>query len=84
MSGNRSSDGMALLEQARSQLMRADELTGGDPVVAEHLGDVHVLMNEKQRAIEYYEKAIELEPRLDEQPDLFEKLERLRSEVGSE
>jgi tetratricopeptide (TPR) repeat protein len=74
-------DGLVLLERARDQLLLAVELTGGDPVVAEHLGDVHMLLDQKGRALEFYEEAVELEYRKDEQPELIEKLERLRQEL---
>src|SRR5512147_3326686 len=33
----------AYLERALSELERADELTGGDPVISEHLGDTYLL-----------------------------------------
>jgi tetratricopeptide (TPR) repeat protein len=79
----RHGEGMALLEEARRHLDRAVELTGGDPVVSEHLGDVYLLMNERDRALEYYEEAVDLKPREEEQPDLMDKLDRLRREVGS-
>jgi tetratricopeptide (TPR) repeat protein len=84
MGTDRQGDGLALLELARDQLLLAVELTGGDPVVSEHLGDVHLLLDEKGRALEFYEEAVELEYRKDEQPDLFEKLERLRQELGGQ
>lgn len=76
-------DGVEYLEKAREKLTLAMELTGGDPVISEHLGDVYLLMDEKQRALEQYEEAVELEPRPDEQPNLMEKLEGLRRELGA-
>ena len=74
-------DAMALLERAREHLFLASELTGGDPVVSEHLGDVHVLLDQKERALGFYEEAVSLEPREEEQPDLVDKLEELRQEL---
>jgi len=74
--------GLEYLEKARDQLRLAAELTGGDPVVSEHLGDVHRLLDDKQRALEFYREAVELEYREEEQPDLLEKLERLQDELG--
>jgi tetratricopeptide (TPR) repeat protein len=79
----RHGEGMALLEEARRHLDRAVELTGGDPVVSEHLGDVYLLMDERDRALEYYEEAVDSNPREDEQPELMDKLDRLRREVGA-
>jgi tetratricopeptide (TPR) repeat protein len=75
-------DARALLERAREHLTTAAVLTGGDPVVSEHLGDVHLLLNEKEEALGFYEEAVRLEPREDEQPDLMDKLEKLRQELG--
>jgi len=68
------------LERALVELERADELTGGDPVISEHLGDAHLLLDQPRRALERFEEAVELGPRTDEQPDLHEKLENLRRE----
>jgi tetratricopeptide (TPR) repeat protein len=74
--------GRALAERAIRELERAAELTGGDPVVSEHLGDAYLLLEDRQRALQFYEEAIALEPRGAEQPRLREKLERLRREPG--
>jgi tetratricopeptide (TPR) repeat protein len=69
------------IEQAIEQLERADKLTGGDPVVSEHLGDTYLLLDDKQRALDKFEEALRLEPRFGEQPDLLQKLESLRREL---
>ncbi len=50
-------------------------------MVSEHLGDVHELMDDPVRALEYYEEAVTLKPREDEQPELMDKLEALREQV---
>jgi tetratricopeptide (TPR) repeat protein len=76
------SDGLLFLEQARQRLFQAAELTGGDPVISEHLGDVHMALDERERAYEFYQEALRLEPREDEQPHLMDKLERLGRELG--
>lgn len=81
MSTGRSGDALTFLERAREQLQLAAELTGGDPVVSEHLGDVHMLLDEKERAYEFYQEAVDLEYREDEQPHLLEKLDGLRREL---
>ena len=75
-------EGRALLQRALRELERAEELTGGDPVIAEHLGDVYLLLDEKGRALEFYEDAMDQEPREEEQPELRGKFERLRRELG--
>jgi len=78
----RSRDARELLERAIRELERANELTGGDPVISEHMGDVYLSLGLKERALESYEEALTLEPRDDEQPELREKHERLRRELG--
>ena len=70
-----------LIEKALRELERAKELTGGDPVVSEHLGDIYLLKGERERAVEMFEEAVGLDPRLSEQPNLYEKLETLRREL---
>jgi tetratricopeptide (TPR) repeat protein len=77
----RSQEARPLIDRALSELERAHELTGGDPVISEHLGDTYLLLDEKQRALEKFEEAIRLEPREGEQPHLFEKFETLRREL---
>ncbi len=69
------------IERSLKTLHRAEELTGGDPVVSEHLGDAYLLLDEKEQALENYEQAVELVPREGEQPDLMKKLEGLRREL---
>jgi tetratricopeptide (TPR) repeat protein len=78
----RSRDARELLERAIRELERANELTGGDPVISEHMGDVYLSLGLKERALKSYEEALALEPRDDEQPALREKHERLRRELG--
>ena len=75
-------EGLSFLERARDRLFQAAELTGGDPVISEHLGDVHVALEERRQAFEFYQEAVRLEHRVDEQPDLLDKLDRLRRELN--
>jgi tetratricopeptide (TPR) repeat protein len=79
----RVAEGRTLLERALRELERAARLTGGDPVISEHLGDVYLLLEDRGRALQYYEEAVGLEPREGEQPRLREKLEQLRRELGA-
>lgn len=72
-----------LLERAETALVRAAELTGGDAVVSEHLGDVLLLRGDKRGALGYYEEAVTLDVREDEQPNLYDKLESLRRDLGA-
>ena len=69
------------LGRAAAELERAAKLTGGDPVISEHLGDVHLALGQKKVALDHYEEAMRLEPRAAEQPDLQRKLEQLRDEL---
>ena len=77
----RSSEAQKHLDQALTHLERADQLTGGDPVVSEHLGDTYLLLDQKRHALDRFEEAIRLEPREGEQPDLKHKYERLEREL---
>jgi tetratricopeptide (TPR) repeat protein len=70
-----------LIHRALEELKRADELTGGDPVISEHLGDAYLLLDQKKRALEKFEEAIRLEPREAEQPRLHQKFETLQREL---
>jgi tetratricopeptide (TPR) repeat protein len=71
----------AYIERALAELERADELTGGDPVISEHLGDTYLLLGERRRALDMFEEALQQGPRDNEQPHLHEKLENLRREL---
>jgi len=75
--------GRRQLAEAIQTLEHAAVLTGGDPVISEHLGDAYLLRADRRQALRHYEKAVELEPRQGEQPHLMEKLERLRGELGA-
>jgi len=75
--------GHAALDHSVKELERAAVLTGGDPVISEHLGDAHLLRSDRKRALRHYEEAASREPRQGEQPHLLEKVERLRKELGS-
>ena len=77
----RSSEAQKQLAAALTHLERADELTGGDPVVSEHLGDTYLLLDQKRHALDRFEEAIRLEPREGEQPELLHKFENLKREL---
>jgi tetratricopeptide (TPR) repeat protein len=81
VAGGRPQEARPLLDRALLELERAHELTGGDPVISEHLGDTYLLLDEKRRALEKFEEAIRLEPREGEQPDLLKKFEALQREL---
>lgn len=69
-------------DRAQEHLLQAAELTGGDSVVLEHLGDVLLLRGDEHGALDYYEEAAETDIREDEQPHLLEKRDRLRGDLG--
>jgi len=77
----RNEEAKKYLDRALKELLRAQELTGGDPVVSEHLGDTYLLLDQKDRALKNYREAVDLTPREGEQPDLLEKLEALQREI---
>ncbi|MBW2498591.1 MAG: tetratricopeptide repeat protein [Deltaproteobacteria bacterium] len=79
---SRKEEALRLLDRAQEHLLQASELTGGDSVVSEHLGDVLLLRGDKEGALDYYEEAVGLEVRESEQPLLREKLDRLRRDLG--
>ena len=78
----RKADALSALDRAQAQLLQAAELTGGDSVVSEHLGDVLLLRGDELGALGHYEAAIGMEMRADEQPNLIDKLDRLRRDLG--
>jgi tetratricopeptide (TPR) repeat protein len=79
---SRKDEAMRFLDRAQHQLVQAAELTGGDSVVSEHMGDVLLLRGDKEGALEHYEEAVDLELREAEQPMLLEKRDRLRGDLG--
>jgi tetratricopeptide (TPR) repeat protein len=81
-SASEKAQGRALAKKALGELERASQLTGGDPVIAEHMGDVYLALDEKRRALELYEAAMGQGPRTREQPELQRKYDRLRQELG--
>ena len=50
---------------------------------SEHLGDVYLLLGQKERALSMYEEALQLAPRFGEQPKLRDKYEQLLEELGA-
>ena len=74
-------DAQKHLDAALEYLERADRLTGGDPVISEHLGDTYLLLDRKRLALDRFEEAIRLEPRESEQPELMHKFENLKREL---
>jgi tetratricopeptide (TPR) repeat protein len=78
---SRKEEALRLLERAHRRLIQAAEMTGGNSVISEHLGDVLLLRGEPRRALERFNEAVGLEPSEIEQPYLFEKRDRLRLDL---
>jgi tetratricopeptide (TPR) repeat protein len=74
-------NGRKWLNKAIEELQRAHELTGGDPVISEHIGDAYLLLDDRKHALAKFEEAALMGPRPEEQPTLREKLETLRREL---
>ncbi len=47
-----------LFQEALIYLEKAVELTGDDPIILEHLGDVYLQMNDKENALKYYQESL--------------------------
>ncbi|MBW2714069.1 MAG: tetratricopeptide repeat protein [Deltaproteobacteria bacterium] len=69
-----------MLKQSVEELEKAIQLTGSDPIVAEHLGDAYLALDEKRRALESYRKA--LKSKDSDAEGLRSKFEKLRLELG--
>lgn len=66
-------------EQAKIELLRAEvAIETPDPVIYDHLGQTHYALGQKEKAVEYMEKAVELDP---ENGELKERLAGYRSGV---
>ena len=66
--------------KALELIERAFSLVGDDPTIAEHLGDVHSALGEREKAIRDYKKSLELKPDPDkDQKRIEEKLKRLEN-----
>ncbi len=62
-------------EQATAQLTKAVQKTEPeDPTVYEHLGDAYLKQNDTVKAVDCWQKAIELDPKNSEVPELTKKI----------
>ncbi len=69
-----------LFDEALKDLLRAAQsLQKDDPVVFEHLGDTYAKLNRAPQALEYWQKAIALDP---ENKLLAEKIERTKTRLS--
>ena len=67
-------------EEALKTLLRAAELVKDDPTVFEHIGDVYHAMNEEDKAVEFWKKALEFDKK-GEDEGLKERVEKKILEV---
>ncbi len=80
LAAGRIQEAHAWLFRAESELLRADKLTGGNPVILEHIGDVYLALGRDAEALTYYERARGQQgAKSPEQPELAGKIERLRA-----
>jgi tetratricopeptide (TPR) repeat protein len=65
-------------EEALKQLQKAHEMVPDEPEITEHVGDCHLRMNNKPKAIEFFKRALELHP----EKKQYERLMKKVSELG--
>ncbi len=82
--GEGAQEGRELLRRSVVELEKAMQLTGGDPIITEHLGDAYLALDEKRRALESYRKALDLRRSDDDVSALHDKVERLMLELGEQ
>ena len=63
--------------EALEWLQKAFQLVPDEPVVAEHVGDCHLKIKSKAKAIELYRRALELYPEADQKERLVRKVKDL-------
>jgi Tfp pilus assembly protein PilF len=60
------------------ELEKANQLTPNDPVITEHLAEGYSKLNRREKAREFYEKALTLNPKSDQMERLKKKIEELK------
>jgi tetratricopeptide (TPR) repeat protein len=48
-------------KKALEQLLRAHQYIDNDPVILEHIGDVYEALDDTENALQYWDKALELD-----------------------
>jgi tetratricopeptide (TPR) repeat protein len=69
-------------KKAVIELEKAIELTPDDPIITEHLGDGYLKINLVDKALELYERALQLKPKEDQLTRLKGKIEEIRARKG--
>ncbi|MBS3732321.1 MAG: tetratricopeptide repeat protein [Desulfobacterales bacterium] len=67
-------------EAARKYLERAVDRVADDPVIFEHLADVYIKLNQREKALQYYRKARETAGRKKDKEALADKIEALEKQ----
>ena len=60
-----------------AELEKAHQLAPEDPIIAEHLGDAYAKQDETEKALQMYERSLQLDPK---KTELQEKIKKLREE----
>ena len=63
------------LDKAIAELEKAHKLAPEDPVIAEHLGDAYLKDRQDDRAVQMYERSLQLDPK---KTEVAEKLKKIR------
>ena len=61
---------------------KAIEFTPDDPIIREHLGDGCLKVNLVEKALEAYEKALQLKPKEDQLNRLRKKIKEIKTKKG--
>ena len=69
---------MGEYEKAVAELEKASQLTPDDSTIAEHLADGYSKLNQAQKALSFYEKALTLEPKPDQAERLKNKIKEIK------
>jgi len=80
-SSDRSQERILLLRRSIVELEKAAQLTGGDPIIFEHLGDAYLALDEKKPALENYREALKSNADSGNEASLRIKIERLEREL---
>ena len=60
------------------ELEKANQLTPDDSTITEHLADGYLKLSRIEKAVEFYERALRLEPKPDQKERLQKKIKELK------
>jgi pentatricopeptide repeat protein len=61
-----------------TELEKANQLTPDDSTITEHLADSYLRLSRIEKAIEFYERALKLDPKPDQKETLQKKIKELK------